>query len=285
MKGTNVPQALTDIVNEVTSLPALPQVVNHIINTVSDPESQVGAASELIAREPAIAARLLRLVNSAHFALPQKINDIHRAIVVMGMNTLRSVLLSSSMIGTFRAGQPTGFNRAKFWKHAIACASIARELADRKDTDVELAFSAGLLHDTGKLIIDYYLPADMEHILRKAERDKLAFHAVEIDVADVDHAQIGAELAAAWELDESLQAAIRSHHDASLARDETLYSCISFANYLCHMKGLLAGNFCPPKIDKFAWKILALTQSDLPALLNVVNREVSLADAILCTSF
>jgi len=282
LKGfAEVPKALTDIVEEITQLPALPQVVNKIIRTVSDPESQVGEVSNLISREPAIVARILRMVNSAHFGLPQKINDVHRAIVVMGLKTLRSILLSSSMIGTFRAGQPTGFHRAKFWKHSIACASITRELAEGAGADPELAFSVGLLHDVGKLIIDYYIPQTMEQVLRKAKREKASFHETELSLADLDHAFLGAELAATWELDEGLQNAIRSHHNFEITKDEIIYSCISFANYLCHMKGLAAGNFNTPKINRIAWKKLGLTQQDLPRLLNVVNREVSLADTIL----
>jgi len=274
---------LTDLVDEVTTLPALPPVVTRVLSLVNDPRTQSKAVAELIVREPVLGARVLKLANSAYYGLPQKISNINRAIVVIGFSTLRTVVLSASMMGGFRVGAATGFNRAKFWKHSIVCSTVGRELAKRTNGDPELAFSVGLLHDIGKLIIDFYAPLDMEKILRKAERESLPFVQAET-MADIKHAEIGAELAGEWELEPDLQEAIRTHHERESAQDEILHSAISFANYLCHVMGLPAGSFNKPALDRLSWIKLGLRQDDLPELLAMVKREVELADAILCAS-
>jgi len=278
-----VTRALGDLVGKIQTLPVLPQVINHILTAVANPNSQITHISQLVTREPSLSASVLKLANSAYYGLPEKISDVNRAIVVIGVKTLRTLVVSTSMMSNFRSGTATGFNRANFWKHSIASGSIARELAQRCNANAELTYSAGLLHDIGKVIIDYYAPNDMEFILRKAQRDKLRFLEAEKN-RELSHAELGAELVANWDLDPKLKNAILSHHDREITEDSLLFSAVTFADYLCHAKGLLAGNYHTPSLDAESWRELGLEKSDLPALLTVVNQEIALADAILCTA-
>jgi len=274
---------LADLVADLTTLPALPQMVTRILALVNDPQSQASEVAKLMVREPTLAARVLKLANSPYYGLEHKLNDINRAIVVIGFNTLRTVVVSASMVNAFRIGLPTGFSRANFWKHSIVSAAAARELALRTGIDPELAYSAGLLHDIGKLVMDYYTPNETEKILRKARNESLSFRESEV-FTDLSHAFLGGELAQWWNLDAPLRDAIATHHDPENATDKMLFAAVSFANYLSHITGLAAGSFSKPALDRNSWIRLKLKQEDLPELLGMVKNEIKLANAILSVS-
>jgi putative nucleotidyltransferase with HDIG domain len=268
---------LTTIVADVKELPTLPQVAVTLMDLLDDPSSGASEINRVMARDPALASKILKLVNSAYYGLSNKVSSLNQAIVILGFKTVKSVALSASVMGLFKDHAAKGlFDRYQFWKHSIACACVARLVARKqRGLDPEAAFSAGLLHDIGKLVVDQYLPADMEAVIQAAQKGRLRFIEAEAAVFQTNHAEIGRWLADKWGLPKDLAGAIGFHHNMAAAPDRRLVAVLEFSNYLAKVKGLAASGSCEtPEIGKEVWTTLAVQNSDLPELVNTINTEI-----------
>lgn len=268
---------LKSIVAEIKELPTLPQVAVTLMDLLDDPSTGAPEINRVMARDPALAAKILKLVNSAYYGLSNQVSSLNQAIVILGFKTVKSVALSASVMGLFkdRAGNDT-FDRSGFWKHSIACACVARLVARKqKDLDPETAFSAGLLHDIGKLVLDHFMPGDIDQIVKVARDAKCSFVEAEAKVLETNHAEIGQWLVETWGLPRALVGGIGYHHSIVEAPDRGLAAVLTFANYLSKVKGIAAsGSYETPQLSKDVWELLSVDTSDLPELVNTINQEL-----------
>ncbi len=273
---------LKTLISEIKELPTLPQVAVTLMDLLDDPSTSAPEINRVMARDPALAGKILKLVNSAYYGLSNKVSSLNQAIVILGFKTVKSVALSASVMGLFKGPQGAGcFDRALFWKHSIACACVARLAADRtKGFDPETAFSAGLLHDIGKLVLAHHLPAKADEIVETAVDGKMSFLEAESRVIETSHPEIGQWLAATWSLPDELVESIGSHHDLASATNRQITAVILFADYLSKIKGIGApGSAETPELPKEVWELLALEKSDLPKLVNAINQEIDAASS------
>jgi len=137
------------------SLPTLPHILLQLIDICNQDEKGIRDLSKVINKDPSISERLLRLVNSAYYSLKQKITSIDQALLLLGMDAVKNIALSSSVYQVFnRPGRKSAFNLKMFWWHSLSCASIARRLAIRIQYPApDEAFLAGLMHDIGKIVL------------------------------------------------------------------------------------------------------------------------------------
>jgi len=272
------------IVSEIKELPTLPQVAVTLMDLLDDPGTGAPEINRVMARDPALASKILKLVNSAYYGLSNRVSSLNQAIVILGFKTVKSVALSASVIGLFKGRSDSGpFNRAAFWKHSIACACVARLVTRKQEgLDPETAFSVGLLHDIGKLVLDNYVPDDIANIVKTAEKDRSSFIDAERKVLETNHAEIGRWLTEKWGLPKELVAGIGYHHDLANAPGADLIAVIQFANYLSKVKGIAASGSCEsPELAKEVWKLLAIDKADLPELVNTINQEIAAASSWL----
>lgn len=278
---------LTWVLSQVEDLPTLPQVATRLLALMDAPGTSVKQLQDVISRDPALATKVLRLVNSSYYGMPSRIADIQQAVVILGFKVLRSVVLSTSVFSTFkgRAAGGSKFDRTLFWHHSIGCACIYRYLATKLgEDDPEAAFSIGLLHDVGKLILDEFVPEEMARILEEAEARKMSFYNAERTVLATDHAQIGAWLLEKWKLPQKIIDGVRQHHGDGAAEDRTI-AIARFADYLCKVKGIAASGSCDEAhLDRTAWARLEMKREDLPALLREINREIEAANEFLAVA-
>jgi len=275
---------LEAVVKDFVDLPMHPQIARRIINLAADENSRPEDIKLLIPRDPVLACKVLKLVNASYYGVPKRISNLNQAIVVLSFKTVRSVALSVSVMRLLaEPKEPGRFHRKRFSKHSIACACINRCVAKKNEgMDPELAFSFGLLHDIGKLILDEYSREEMDRIIDIAEKKEISFHEAEKEVLATDHADIGAWLAREWGLAESLVNAIEMHHTVEKSQDKRLVSANMFANYVCLLKGLEAsGTFQEPSLDKSIWSQLNLKKADLPQIISAVNKEMKLVEPLL----
>ena len=273
---------LEAIVADIKELPTLPQVAVTLMDLLDDPNTGAPQINRVMARDPALASKILKLVNSAYYGLSNRVSSLNQAIVILGFKTVKSIALSASVMGLFKTHAEKGtFDRSLFWKHSIASACVARLVARKqKGADPEAAFSAGLLHDIGKLVLDQYLPVDMESIVGIAQKDKSDFISAERKVLETTHAEIGRWVAEKWGLPKELVGAIGYHHEIDTAPDKVLVAVVQFANFLSKLKGLAAsGSYETPELAKEVWTQLAVDKSDLPELVNTINEEISAASS------
>jgi putative nucleotidyltransferase with HDIG domain len=278
---------LREIVRKVTELPTLPQVVTAILSLIDSPDSSAEDVNKVMERDPALVGKILKLVNSAYYGLPNKVNSVRQAIVILGFSTVKSLAISASVFDMFDARRTSGFSREQFWTHSIGCGCIARLVGHREaGVDEEVSFVVALLHDIGKLVLDQYAPQEFDAIVNLARAERLSFYQAEREVLqETNHAEIGAWVAEQWKLSAELATAIRYHHELGAVEDlqiRRLAAICRFSNFICQKRQVGAsGNFCEPDMDSEAWATLSIPKEELPKLVDTVNQELSRSSAFL----
>jgi len=202
---------------ESARLPSPPAVALQVLNLVQDPRLSVTALAYTIANDPSLATKVLRTANSSFYAQSRRITTVTEAIVVLGLNTVRTLALGFSLVDNFRLHQHDGFNHDAFWRRSLLTATAARAIASRvRPARKEEAFLGGLLLNLGVLGLSSGLP-DYGDLFRAAGGDYAALSDLERDALGVTHEEVGAAFAEAWNLPQQLAECMRHHADPDQA--------------------------------------------------------------------
>jgi len=273
---------------DASDLPALPRVAAELASLAEDSDAACEQLAELVVREPVLAARMLRLVNSAYFGLSQKITDIRHAVYLLGLRTVRTVALTAAVFSAFKGTRTGSFDLDRFWRHSISAAAVCATLAKRCGSfGSETAFSLGLLHDIGKMVLVRYRLPDAERVVEKAQHEAISFYACEQQITPVTHAELGGWLGQRWGLPSVLVEGMATHHNVPGAEVQLppMDAALRFANYLCAVKGISTSGSCSePDLDPQTWYALGLTSSDVPGLIDVINAEIKTAEDLVRTT-
>ena len=287
MATTDEKITLREVTRKVDALPTLPEIATFVLNLLEDPNTSSQDVTNVIVRDSSLSGQILKLVNSAYFGLPQKVNDLNRGIALLGFGRIKNLVLSLSILKIFRAlskRQREDFNR--FWQHSAVVAGLMKRLSLRMGrSEPEQAFVAGLLHDVGKVVLLGYFPKEYATILKLAEERKASFAATEGDVLATTHAEIGAWLAKSWNLARDVMEAIANHHKPQSFEADALSATLYFADYAAKARGVSCAGSCdPPQFDEKAWEVLGLPQEDYFEMMAAVDNERAIADIILQVS-
>lgn len=226
------------VLKRIRDIPSLPEVVGSILAIINQPNTPASEIARLIAFDPGLTSKVLRMVNSAAYGFQRQISSIQHAIMILGFNTVRGLVLSASIFKLFE-GQthPGGLNHQKFWEHSLGTAVAARILAQSlRIPELDDIFSAAMLHDIGKVILDVYFKVDYQGVLLEAQRRKLlphgpAFYQLEYAMLEVSHTSIGNYLATKWKLPVTITEVIRYHHHPEQAETcQNLVYLVALAN-------------------------------------------------------
>jgi putative nucleotidyltransferase with HDIG domain len=223
------------VLSQLDELPTLPSVAMKVLEATSNDESGAREVVALIASDPALTTRILKLVHRADLGVRGEVNSVERAVVLLGFDAVRSAVLALSIFQTF-AQQPTGgvgesaFTREAFWKHSIAVATCAELLARQlhgewgKDGKVDLseAFVCGLLHDLGKVALDAALPRSFAKVVEAVELLRGNIADVERQIVGIDHMVVGKRLAEKWKLPAAIRDCIWLHGQLPTALPATV---------------------------------------------------------------
>lgn len=232
------------LVARTTQLTPLKTVATRVIQMAQDERTQTMDLAAVISADQALTAQILRLSNSPYYGYARRINNVREAVILLGMRTVRSVAVSSAIIDAFKLPDSVGdFSTDLFWGHCVTTGLVAEQLARQsKACRPEDAFTAGVLHDVGKLAIILSDPAAFVEICDIVRDERVRSHDAERAVLGVTHDQVGAALADAWRFPDTLVAAIRDHHPhgpvSSLA---SLSDVVAVANFVCHREGYACG--------------------------------------------
>ena len=239
---------LDKILTKVADVPTLPARVLRVMQMIEDPLCAAQDLSRVIQADPAMAAKVLKLANSAYYGFRQQIANIPQAVTLLGFATLKNALLSAAVFDMFRVGG-TGFDLPGLWKHSVATATAAKLLAKRvRFPNAEKAFTAGLLHDIGKVMIARYLPASVSAIVEAVERNHLTIHDAERRIVGLPHPDFGAWVLTRWGLPTPLVEAVEFHHrptEAQYCFD--LAGIVYLANILTRQAGIGNGGDSLPR--------------------------------------
>ena len=211
----------------IRDLPTLPQVALEINRLLENPEVTMEKVADTIEKDQAIVPKLLRLVNSSFFGLEKKVGDVARAVVILGFNMVRNAIVSVSIIDSLKGIQNARLDFSDFWRHAVSCAVTSDYLAVQCGVRAhEDAFTAGLIHDIGKLVLAKYFPNEFVNIIQDVNSG-VSFYNAESNVLPIHHNQIGAYLAKRWHLPPVIIQAIHHSHGAHNFSDQPIAFIIS----------------------------------------------------------
>ncbi len=252
---------IRDKVKTIINLPALPSLAMEVVEMVDNPKTSASQLGKVISTDQALTAKVLKIANSPFYGFPKKISTIDFAIIVLGFDALKEIVISISLVSSLQKKSDNYFDSKAFWDHAIATGVIARKLA--RDLGYRVSgevFVGGLLHDMGISVMHRYFNNEFKRIVNIARESDLTFIEAEESVLGVTHAEIGSWLAERWNLPDHLVEAVLLHNTPGKAQiNPQLVSIIHCADVFATRI-----NGTPVEFDKgIAFDQAALAQLEL----------------------
>lgn len=254
------------LLEEVVTLPSMPSSLARITELLEDPNCEVHEIAEAISGDPAIALKTLRVVNSAFYGLGQEVTTVDHAVVLLGMRVIKNLVLTATVM------EIIGPSARQFLKHSVACGMAMRSLAHFPSLRAHVessdeAFTFGLLHDIGKIILEEYLPEEYGEVEQLVKTSQMPWFEAEREILGVDHAELGARLAGQWKLSNGIVDAIAGHHDLRRCNgDTTVAAHLCLADYLCTVSGMPSHEPATGGLPEATWQATGLERSQLPAV-------------------
>lgn len=248
-------EALQERIENLANLPTLPGVVQLIARMVEEDEVSAKDLADVIARDQVLTSKLLRMVNSPVYGFPERIASVTHALVLLGFNTIKTVVLTTAVFDEL------GKNRPGFWQHSLGTALIAKHIARFIGMeDPEEFMMAGLLHDLGKVVLAYVTPEDYAAALVTAELQEKTIREAEIDIFGVDHCTVGGWVCKGWHLPPRLRDAVIHHHHPSRAvQHQRVAAVVHVADILSRTLAYGdPGDAVMPALDHPAYEMLGL---------------------------
>ena len=254
--------AVDRILKTVKDAPTLPTVYTALCDAMSNPHSTANEVAKIVSMDQASTIKILRIANSSFFGFSGRIENIQRAIVILGFNEVRNLIMASSVMTMFsRKESTTGFKPNDFWAHSLSVGLLARAIGKlAKCTNVENFFVAGILHDIGKLYFYQFAHEEFVRAISSVEKEGRLIRDVEVEVFGMDHALMGSSLADHWKLPEPIRDAIHYHH-FGIAGDkpDLLVASVHLGDILARALGLgHPGDDLVPQPSDCIWDILKL---------------------------
>lgn len=230
-----------ELLEKLKDIPTLPTVAMRVNELINDPTSSGSDIAEVLKKDQILTAKVLRLVNSSYYAIPGGVTDVQRALAFLGFNTVAQLVLGISVFSLFKTlDDEQEFSMLDFWRHALGTAVCSEMLAKRlKLPKPEEAFTCGLLHDIGKLVLHEIDPDRLKAVLRETRARNASFLEVEREWELPGHSFLGEVIATKWGLPQVIRLAIRYHHfDVSqmgsiLSSAKPLIQVVRLSNTLC----------------------------------------------------
>ena len=268
---TEVKRQVKKRLKNLQSLPTLPAIVGKLTRMIGDENTTAPQIASLIEKDQVLTGKVLKMVNSAFYGFPRRISTVANAIVLLGFNVIRTLVITASIFETMQSSD------LSLWEHSLGTAAAAGLLAQRLGLkNPEEVTTAGLLHDLGKVVIRTEFPELYKQIREKVVQEKRYFYEAEKEILGLDHGEIGRLLANQWNLPERLVEPIAYHHQPEKARKfkkET--AIVHFADIMTRAEDYGSGGdpWVPP-LSAWAWKKLKLTEEDLAELIPIFEERL-----------
>ena len=257
--------------NSIRNLPSIPIVMFEVTKLLDNPMTSTYELGKIISKDQGLTAKILTVANSPLYGLPRKVSSIEFAIVVLGFDQIKNIVIALSMIEAFNGKDKDDWNRRDFWIHSLTTAIGAKRIAEDlgKVKTVE-AFTAGLLHDLGISVIQRYFNKEFKQICKMVKETEISYIDAEQQVLGMTHQDVGQFLANRWNLPETLSEAIAFHHNPSECENsKSLTAIVHLADYMTQKVEI--GNYAWDKsyeLDESVITILNLgSQSNLDSMI------------------
>lgn len=270
-----MPDGLIDLGKSFKTLPSLPKIVVELMESMRQESLSIDDFSRTLAQDHAMAAKALKLANSSFYGLTRTVVTVSDAVAILGMRAVYSIVQAAAVTQAMPrpSGQALDFDQ--FWRHSMGVALCARDLANRCELDSDLAFTAGLLHDLGRLVLATQVPERLGQVLAYRQQHDCLLHEAERELLGFDHADVGRLLTEQWRIGPELVHAVASHHVLSGASSVDIAGLIHVADNMVHALGIHGANddLVPP-LDLGTWAALKLNESDCHSIFTEVEAQL-----------
>jgi putative nucleotidyltransferase with HDIG domain len=277
--------AIKELIKEIDNLKPIPAVVNQIMAVAEDPKSSMADIAEIILYDPVITANILKMCNSVFYNFPRPVDSVQDAITFMGVNqVIDMVLMKSGAANLVKSQEGYGLHEGELWKQAVSSALIAKDLAEKKGSvHKQLIFTAALLKDIGKVILDRFVGGSFKKIDDLVKNKGFSFKEAEKKVIGIDHAELGGLVAEMWAFSPKMVSMIKNHHlNDPAARDDLETQILYVADNVCMMMGIGGGE------DGLAYRFhkdvlvkLGITPLDLQEIIASFGSEMKRVEELL----
>ena len=289
------PHGLLDVFGKAEDMPTLPEVSIHLMKVIDDPGSSAKDAARIIEEDPAIAAKVLKMCNSALYAPinTREINSLQLAISRMGFVAVANIAISTSVFEAFDASDRPAFDRYEFWRHSVCVGIVADLLYDRirdrlgRSYQRETVHLAGIVHDIGKILFERYANKQFHQAVLNAQDQQDSLVVVEQAALGLGHDQAGAWLADRWRLSEDITQVILCHHDPVSCQEEDfspLVKLIHVADYVCHKLALGTSGNPAPGCDRRVIQDLGVSGEMIRSLSEPIRQAMKDSQVLLALS-
>lgn len=235
---------IDEILSLVKHVQPFPKVVQRVMEMLDNPETDVKDLAEVIQYDQVITANVLKICNASYFGLPRKVSSLNEALVIVGHNTLKDIMITSSSARFYKGAVGDGYKleQGELWRHSVATGILAKHMVKHiQGVDPGVAYTVGLLHDIGKRFLSTFVADDFKQIMIKVVKDHCSFVEAEKELLGISHAELGGMILKKWEFPEEMQLAVLQHHDPDALKKAPLTALTSLANALVISMGIGVG--------------------------------------------
>lgn len=281
-------EQMTAIKKYISRMPSLPTSVTKILEICNNPTTSPADLNKVISLDPVLMGKVLKLINSAYYGLSKEVTSLVRAIIMLGINTVKNLALSTAVLGTL--GKKENFqalNMNGFWRHSLCVGVTAKRIAQNRGVhqkQLEGYFIAGLLHDVGKIPLNNVLMEEYIVTMSISDRENLPLQAAEKQTLGIDHTEIGTMIVETWKLGQEMQDVISLHHSPHRYEGEyqDLVNTVYIANYFANLYEIgFSGDRCRGKADQSIFEDLAVSMDDLEDMEEEIHDSIEKASIFL----
>lgn len=272
------PTLLRAQIEQIDTLPTIPSVLQRLLKLIENPKVSLTEVGNFIQSDPVLTSRVLKMVNSPIYGFPGRISAVQQALILLGLNVVRGLLLGVSVFEVMQKSM------VGLWEHSLGCAIASRIIAKKKNLpEPEEISIAGLLHDIGKVVMSLRYKEEYEKVIKDAELRDLFIIESEKEIFGITHSDGGSWIAKKWNFPQSLVEIIDYHHKPNLSKSLPLQaSIVHLADILTRAVGFgFSGDHHVPAVNPAAWELLNLSDAEFREILDEMAAAFSEAESFL----
>ncbi len=272
----------------ISKMPSLPTTVSKILQICNDPKTSPSDLNQVISLDPVLMGKVMKLINSAYYSLPNQITSLVRAIIMLGINTVKNLAISTAILGSL--GKRSNFqaiNMDGYWRHSICVGVTAKLIAKYRKIDKTLLegyFVAGLLHDLGKIPLNNKLSKEYVEAISLTDKEHIPLFESERRILSVDHTEVGKMIIESWKLGKDIEDAVSYHHNVLGYEGENtdIVYAVCAANVFANTFEIgFSGDRYPEKLPDKVLKYLGVDWDFFDDIEDEVNSEIEKAQIFL----
>ncbi|MCK4802988.1 MAG: HDOD domain-containing protein [Spirochaetes bacterium] len=275
----------------IDSMPSLSITVSKILEVTKNPQTTAKDLNKVISLDPVLVGKVLKLINSAYYGLQNKVTSLVTAIIMLGMNTIKNLALSTAVLGNMkRKSSFKSLNIDGFWRHSIAVGVLSKLIAEKigvPATRREEYFIGGLLHDIGKIPLNELFEESYMKVIRTADLKKAMLLDMEREIIGITHTEVGKMIAVKWNLTEETLECLLRHHDPNMSSEQNykLVASVYAANIYCNENQIgFSGSRHTKSIEEHILTSIGITEEYLDGLFETISTELEKAAVFLKVS-